>query len=173
MLSHDYPQNSVIFVRDSFTVVSQFLGTHQNRLDAKGRVSVPASFRAALRGPDGSAALILRPSHKHRCIEAWPAPVFNALATPLQNLDLFSDAHDDMAAALYADAYSIEPDKEGRVMLPETLVAHAGLTESVSFMGLGRIFQIWEPAAAAQFRAAGAERLAKGGVLRSSMAAGG
>ncbi len=150
------------------TVVSQFLGTHQNRLDAKGRVSVPAPFRNALKGADGSAGLVFRPSHKHRCIEGWPAPVFNALSGRLENLDLFSEEHDDMAAALYADAYPIDPDKEGRVMLPEQLVQHAGLTDSVLFMGLGRIFQIWEPAAAAEFRTAAAERTRARGTLRAA-----
>ncbi len=150
--------------------MSQFLGTHQNRVDAKGRVSVPAAFRTALRGAEGAAALILRPSHKHPCIEAWPEAVFSALATPLETLDLFSEAHDDMAASLYADAYPIEPDKEGRVMLPEALAAHAGLGDLVTFMGLGRIFQIWEPGAAVAFKAAARERALSRGTLRAAAA---
>ncbi|HEX7390547.1 MAG TPA: division/cell wall cluster transcriptional repressor MraZ [Acidiphilium sp.] len=138
--------------------MSQFLGTHQNRLDAKGRVSVPAAFRAMLRKDGDAVGLILRPSHKHACIEAWPAPVFEALAGQLQGLDLFSEAHDDMAAAIYADAWSLEADKEGRILLPEPLVAHAGLTDSVAFMGLGRTFQIWEPDAARRRREEARER---------------
>lgn len=138
--------------------MSQFLGTHRNRLDAKGRVSVPAAFRAALRRDGEPVGLILRPSHKHRCIEAWPAPVFAALANPLEGLDLFSDTHDDMAAALYADACPLDPDKEGRILLPGELVAHAGLSDSVVFMGMGRIFQIWEPEAAERRRAEARER---------------
>jgi MraZ protein len=143
--------------------MSQFLGTHQNRLDAKGRVSVPASFRAALRATAptdeaGRSSLILRPSHKHPCIEAWPAPVFAALERQMQEIDLFSEAHDDLAASLYADAFPLEADKEGRVLLPESLVAHAGLSDSVVFMGMGRIFQIWEPAAAERRRAEARER---------------
>jgi MraZ protein len=141
--------------------MSHFLGTHQNRLDAKGRVSVPAPFRASLRaladGTDG-ASLVLRPSHKHPCIEAWPAAVFQALATPLDRLDLFSEAHDDLAAALYADAFPVDADKEGRIVLPEPLTSHAGLTDSVVFMGLGRTFQIWEPEAAERRRAEARDR---------------
>lgn len=135
--------------------MATFLGTHLNRLDSKGRVSVPAPFRATLRAgsEDGAAALVLRPSHKHACIEAWPAAVFQALATPLDRLDLFSEAHDDLAASLYADAFPVEADREGRIVLPETLVAHASLGEQVAFLGLGRIFQIWEPAAAERRRA--------------------
>ena len=106
--------------------MSHFLGTHQNRLDAKGRVSVPAAFRALLRGPDGGAAsLILRPSHKHPCIEAWPEAVFQTLAAPLDRLDMFSEDQDDLMMTLYADATRVEADKEGRIILPESLVQHA------------------------------------------------
>jgi MraZ protein len=143
--------------------MTQFLGTHHNRLDAKGRVSVPAPFRAALRAhaeravdeaerhaPTAAPTLVLRPSHTHACIEGWPAAVLYALATPLDRLDLFGEAHDILATTLFGEAHPIEPDKEGRIVLPEPLITHAGLAEGVTFMGLGRIFQIWEPAAAAR-----------------------
>lgn len=138
--------------------MSQFLGTHQNRLDAKGRVSVPAPFRAALRAAEARNSLILRPSHKYPCIEAWPAPVFAALEGQMQGIDLFSETHDDLAASIYADAYPLDADKEGRILLPGTLVIHANLTESVVFMGMGRIFQIWEPEAAARRRGEARDR---------------
>jgi MraZ protein len=139
-----------------------FLGTHQNRLDAKGRVSIPAPFRTALKArgdTNGNGThLVLRPSHQHQCIEAWPAEVFDALSDQLSRLDLFSPQHDDMAMSLYADAFPVEADKEGRVVLPDQLVAHAGLTDAVVFMGLGRTFQIWEPAAADRRRAEAREQ---------------
>ncbi len=153
--------------------MTHFLGTHQNRLDAKGRVSVPAPFRTALRarGEAGGTQLVLRPSHQHPCVEAWPAAEFTALATPLNRLDLFSEAHDDLAAALYADAFPVEADKEGRILLPDTLVAHAGLTDAVVFMGLGRIFQIWEPAAAERRRAEARERTRTHGFTLPALAA--
>ena len=133
-----------------------FLGTHQNRLDAKGRVSIPAAFRAALRteaGAEGPTPLILRMSHKHPCVEGWPVDRFALLATPLGRLNQFSDAHDNMSSTLFADAFPAEADKEGRVVLPGELVEHAGLTNQVTFMGMGEHFQIWEPNAAARRRA--------------------
>lgn len=138
----------------------QFLGTHQNRLDAKGRVSVPAPFRAALRALDDANGthLVLRPSHQHPCIEAWPSAEFEALSEPLNQLDIFSQAHDDLAASLYSDAFPVEADKEGRIVLPNSLVSYAGLAETVVFMGLGRIFQIWEPEAAERRRIEARER---------------
>ncbi len=137
--------------------MSVFLGTHQNRIDAKGRVSIPAPFRSVLRARQEHASaddalLVLRPSAKHPCIEAWPSAAFLALGPNIDTLDLFSDDQEDMALSLYADAYPIDPDKEGRITLPELLSSHASLTDSVIFMGLGRYFQIWEPAAAERRR---------------------
>lgn len=143
-----------------------FLGNHQSKLDAKGRVSVPAPFRAALKARASAAAgttadgtaMILRPSHQHPCIEAWPAAAFHALAAPLDQYDVFSDIQDDLATALYGDAHEIEPDKEGRIVLPERLLRHAGITETMEFMGLGKIFQIWHPDAAERRRIEARER---------------
>ena len=137
--------------------MSQFLGTHQNRLDAKGRVSIPAPFRTALRAEvegEGPTAIILRPSHKHACIEGWPKAKFEALASGLRRFNQFSDSREDLSATLYADAQEVEPDKEGRIVLDDVLVEHAGLTSQVAFMGLGEIFQIWEPTAAKKRREA-------------------
>ncbi|MCE0742514.1 division/cell wall cluster transcriptional repressor MraZ [Acetobacter sicerae] len=135
--------------------MSVFLGTHQNRIDAKGRVSIPAGFRTVLRNQtvEGEALMVLRPSHTQPCIEAWPSAAFASLAQPLDRLDMFSDEHDDLAAALYADAYPMDSDREGRIIIPDFLREHADLSDSVAFMGLGRIFQIWEPKAAEQRRA--------------------
>ncbi len=138
--------------------MSQFLGTHTNKLDAKGRVSIPAPFRAALRPVAGAgngegAPLVLRPSHKYACIEGWPAAAFQRLESSLNGLSTFGEEHDALAAALYADAHPSEPDKEGRIVLPADLIALANLGDSVIFLGLGRIFQIWEPEAGQRFRA--------------------
>jgi len=140
--------------------MGQFLGTHLNRIDAKGRVSIPAPFRAVLRAlsADGAGPLVLRQSHAHACIEGWPTCAFDQLATPLNQLDMFGQDHEDLAQVLYSDAYPVESDKEGRIVLPDVLVQHASLSDAVVFMGLGRIFQIWEPAAAERRRAEARER---------------
>jgi MraZ protein len=145
--------------------MSHFLGTHQNRLDAKGRVSVPAPFRNALRKlatENDSALLVLRASHQLPCIEAWPGIYFDQLTRSLDRLELFSEAHDDMALTLFSDAWPVEPDREGRIVLPDELSAHAGLGgttgELVAFMGMGKSFAIWEPAAAERRRIEARER---------------
>ena len=154
--------NSALRRRGGPGGMTHFLGSHQSRLDAKGRVSVPATFRAALKADSDSAMMILRPSHQHACIEAWPTTVFNALATPLDQFDVFSDAQNDLATTLYADATPLEADKEGRIVLPEWLLRHAGITDAMEFMGLGKTFQIWHPDAAERRRAEARERARSG-----------
>lgn len=145
--------------------MAQFIGTHQNKLDAKGRVSIPAQFRTVLKQMShaGEAAtvapLVLRPSHQYPCIEGWTQKGFEALSAPLENYDQFSPEHDDLAMALFGDACPMETDKEGRIVLPGELVAHAMLTENVVFIGTNRTFQIWEPAAGARRLAEAREKV--------------
>jgi MraZ protein len=129
--------------------MTQFYDTYTNRLDKKGRVSVPAPFRATLERMNASD-LILSPNHKRACIDARPDIVFRELSAALEALDEFSDDHDDLATTLFADACSAMPDAEGRIMLPERLIVHANLTDQVAFVGMGRRFQLWHPEAAAQ-----------------------
>ena len=107
--------------------MTQFLGTHQNRLDAKGRVSVPAPFRAALRdGAEAAGGIVLRPSFNHPCIEAWPANEFQALAAPLNRLDLFSEEHDDLASKVeFARGCSVV----GLDQVDDGQIGKAGITE--------------------------------------------
>jgi MraZ protein len=145
--------------------MTQFLGTHQSKLDSKGRVSVPAAFRAKLRSlrdhDDGAleVAMVLRPSHQHPCIEVWPERAFNELTQELEHLSNISEAHDDLATTLFADAYPVESDREGRIVLADDLLRHAGITGPIAFMGIGSRFQIWEPDAALRRRDEARQRL--------------
>ena len=135
--------------------MSLFLGTHQNRLDAKGRVSIPAAFRTALRAgleADAPTIVVLRPSPKHPCIECWPVARFEALKLRLDDLDPLSDEYEDLSATVYADSTPVEADKEGRIVLTTEMVARAQLTSQVAFMGMGGTFQIWDPEASAHRR---------------------
>lgn len=131
-----------------------FLGTHPSRIDSKGRLSVPAPFRALLKQHNTTedAAVILRPSHFHACIEGWTASTFATLSASLIDHDPFSGEYEDLSISLYADAYPLTCDPEGRLSLPKSLKEHASLTGAIVFMGLGRIFQIWSPEAAEKRR---------------------
>jgi len=131
-----------------------FTGTHINRLDAKGRVSIPAPFRAALKADDnGAGKLILRPSHLQPCVEGWTPTEFSKLSGQMQRLPLFSEDQDALGFTLFGEAAELEPDREGRIVLPDLHAAFAGVTDSVGFVGCGATFQIWDPAIIARRRA--------------------
>lgn len=124
--------------------MTQFRGRFTNKLDKKGRVSVPATFRARL----GAEGLVLRRSTRHPCIEAWPASRFEETVRSTGPLDELSEEDDFLAYAMCSDVVDVAPDAEGRIVVPEELAAHAGLTEAVAFLGLPNHFELWEPAAA-------------------------
>lgn len=143
--------------------MAQFFGTYQNKLDAKMRVSVPASFRTLLKANSTSPAsatvpFILRPSHQYPCIEAWPERAFEALAASLNDHEEFSEDHMALAMTICADAFPAETDKEGRIVLSADLAEHANVSDAVAFVGVGKIFQLWEPEAAEAHKAKARER---------------
>lgn len=150
--------------------MNMFLGTHPSRLDSKGRLSIPAPFRAVLKQKttDENIAVILRPSHLHACIEGWTAETFATLSSALADRDPFSSDFEDLSVSLYADAYPVNCDPEGRISLPKTLKQHASLTGNIIFMGLGRIFQIWAPEAAEKRREDARKRSQTLGQISSS-----
>jgi MraZ protein len=125
--------------------MAHFLGTFTGGLDKKGRVSVPASFRAVLpQGVEG-ACFILRPAHDAGCIQGFTESGFDDLAESMKRMALFSADETALSYALYADAGYCAPDKEGRCVLKEDHIRHAGLSDAVIFVGLRNRFEIWEP----------------------------
>jgi MraZ protein len=125
--------------------VALFLSTVVNKVDRKGRVSVPAAMRAALAGQPFQGIVAFR-SFREPAIEGWSMDQLNRLADSLEDMELFSENRDDLASAIFADAHQLAFDPEGRIVLPEALTAHAGITTDAAFVGRGSTFQIWNPA---------------------------
>lgn len=123
--------------------MDRFVSHYLLRLDAKGRVSVPASFRAVL-GRDGFDGLYCYPALDRPALDAGGKALMaenEALITSLPA----SPERDRFSLSLYGTSETLKIDREGRVSLTETLKAHAGIVDAVTFVGLGHKFQIWEP----------------------------
>ena len=143
-----------------------FVGRHVNMIDKKGRVSVPKPFRAALQSV-GSQLLYAYPLFKHQAIEACDEAFMGRLSASLEDLDMFSDEQDDLAAIVLENAHALSFDPEGRVALPKELAEHAGIAGEAVFVGRGARFQIWAPKAYETNRATAFERAkARGATLR-------
>ena len=137
-----------------------FLSSYENRLDNKGRISVPASFRASL-SADKFAGVVLFRSFTNNCIEGMSMSRMESLAAATDKMGVFDSTLDDMTAMLFADARALPFDVTGRVVIPADLLAHAGITDRAVFVGRGNSFQIWNPTAFQEMQNGALARLRK------------
>jgi MraZ protein len=131
---------------DAAKRIMLFLSTFHNRLDKKGRISIPAQFRAVLVAQE-SPGIVAYASPLNPCIEACGMQRIVKFNQRVERFEPYSEERDAFAAALFGDSVQMGFDTEGRVLLPESLIAFAKLKEQVTIVGKGEIFEIWEPAA--------------------------
>lgn len=126
-----------------------FLSTHTNKVDKKGRVSIPASFRTTLYGgpvPQGTSVdMVIFPSLKAPALDVAPRSYLTILSEALDNPNMPEDQRDLIETAVFGRSVEISTDTEGRIILPAKLLDYAGITENIAFVGMRKIFQIWDP----------------------------
>ncbi len=125
--------------------MDRFVSTFTNKIDAKGRVSIPASFRAVLERDAYSGGIYCYPSIDAPAIDAGGERLAAKIDALLSDLPEYSDERDELSMALYGDVHVLSIDGDGRIIVPESLREHAGLQGRVAFVGLGDKFQLWEP----------------------------
>ena len=121
-----------------------FLSKFKNKIDVKGRVSIPASFRNILL-KDISQKMFCYPSLDAQAIDAGGQSLSNETYALMDNLDPYSDERDYLSTALFGLSEELKIDNDGRVILSDALIDHAQIKDEVTFVGLGEKFQIWEP----------------------------
>ncbi|MBX9925175.1 MAG: division/cell wall cluster transcriptional repressor MraZ [Hyphomicrobiaceae bacterium] len=141
--------------------MDRFVSTITNKIDAKGRVSVPAAFRAVLerdryQGADGTS-IYCYPSLDAPALDCGGERLAQKIDRLLAGLPDYSDERDQLSVALYGEVQILTIDGDGRIVIPESLRSHAGLgsaggTGQITFVGLGDKFQIWDPDAFANRR---------------------
>ena len=133
--------------------MDRFVSNYTLRLDAKGRVSIPAPYRAVL-ARDSFDGLYCYPALDQPAVDAGGNALLTEIEALIARFPPYSDERDAFTLALYGTSETVKIDSEGRVILSDTLKAHAGIADAVAFVGLGHKFQIWEPG---RFRAQLAE----------------
>lgn len=123
-----------------------FLSTYHNRLDKKGRISIPAQFRAVLAAQQFSG-IVAYASPQYQCIEACGMQRIQKINERIEQMDPYSEERDAFATAIFGESVQLNFDTEGRVMLPDALIGFAKLKEAVTIVGKGEIFELWEPRA--------------------------
>ena len=128
-----------------------FLSSYENKLDKKGRVSVPASFRSHL-SSIGYNGFVAYPSFNHEAIEACSEDRIEKLSNTIDSLNPFEEKRDYFATSVLSESVSLQFDSEGRALITSKLLDHAKIKNSILFVGLGKTFQIWEPKSFEKFK---------------------
>ena len=128
-----------------------FLSSYENKLDKKGRVSVPASFRSHLSSL-GYNGFVAYPSFNHDVLEACPEDRIEKLSNTIDSLNPFEEKRDYFATSILSESISLQFDSEGRVLITDKLLDHAKIKNIILFVGLGKTFQLWEPKSFEKFK---------------------
>jgi len=145
--------------------MDRFVSNFTSRLDAKGRVSIPAQYRAVL-ARDGFDGVFCYPVPDRPTLDAGGNALVAEIDALLARFSPLTDEREDYSTSLFGTSEIIKIDGEGRIILSDALKNHAGIIDAVSFVGLGHKFQIWEPE---RFRAQLAEATGKVRALKRQL----
>ena len=135
-----------------------FVSTFINKIDKKGRVSLPSIFRSAL-PKQNKNEIILSKSIRNNIIDGLSVDRVKEIAKRINNLDFFSEEHEDFTTSIFSEMLPTNLDKEGRFLIPEKLKTFANIKDEVSFIGQGYFFQIVNPILAIELQKKSRTRL--------------
>jgi len=135
-------------------VLKFFTGSSTHKVDAKGRVSLPADFRKVLENAESTHVVVL-PQMQHPDYHvALSQSGHEKIVEQFEELELGDDDREALARLIVTDARQIPFDDTGRMVLSKDLRDQIGLGDEVRFAGRGSFFQLWEPGKCAAFEAA-------------------
>ena len=128
-----------------------FTGHVINKVDRKGRVSVPASFRNELVKLSFPGIVLFPSPEGIPAIDGAGIDWLESFSSKFNTANPFAAKSRKARMALFSQVERLPFDPEGRVILTRPLLDHAGITDSVAFIGMGDLFQIWQPDQCAKF----------------------
>lgn len=124
--------------------MDRFLSSAINRIDAKGRVSVPARFRALLQ-KRGYTELYALKALDAPALDVGGPDLLDRYEARMASEDPFLQLADDMSFYVHGDSDFLKLDQDGRITVTDFVRTHTGITDTVAFVGRGQFFQIWRP----------------------------
>src|SRR5262245_50312112 len=140
--------------------MNRFLSSAVNRIDAKGRVSVPAHFRAVVQQRGYSGLYAIRQLDVP-ALDVGGPDLLDRYEQRIALEDPFLQTADDMSFFCHGDGAFLKLDQDGRITVSDFIREHTGITTDVAFVGRGHFFQIWEPERFSGYRAEARARLLK------------
>ncbi len=140
--------------------MDRFLSNAVNRIDAKGRVSVPAHFRSVVAKRGYSELYALR-ALDVPALDVGGLDLLDRYEERIANEDPFLQAADDMSFFCHGDGAFLKLDGDGRITVTDFLREHTGIETEVAFVGRGQFFQMWEPGRFSAYRDEARARLSR------------
>lgn len=140
--------------------MDRFLSHAVNRIDAKGRVSVPAHFRAILQKRGYSELYALR-ALDVAALDVGGMDLLDRYEQRIALEDPFLQTADDMSFFCHGDGAFLKLDQDGRITVNDFIREHTGIISEIAFVGRGHFFQMWEPRRFDAYRADARARLLK------------
>ena len=141
--------------------MNRFLSNATNRIDAKGRVSVPSAFRNVLVS-SGVEELYCFQDFHHPAINVGGPELLARLERRLQDLDPFAPDANRMSLLIHGGGLYMKLDSEGRLMVTDFIRSYTGIEGEVTFVGRADYFQLWRPEAFSDAQNAAREELRRG-----------
>ena len=114
-----------------------FLGEFEYKIDEKGRVLIPPRFRRELK-----EGVVLTPGVE-KCITAYPLSEWKKLAATLTTGSVTRSKLRRLNRAIFATAFSLNIDGQGRIALPIPLRQYAGIEDEVVIAGANNYLELW------------------------------
>lgn len=124
-----------------------FYGETTVAVDEKGRMAIPTVYREPLVGLCESRLMVTYNPFERECLWLFPLPEWERVRDQVMQLSSFNTAHLDLQRKLVGAATRVEPDGNGRILLPQTARQNAGLQKQAVLLGMGARFELWSEAA--------------------------
>ena len=140
--------------------MNRFLSNAVNRIDAKGRVSVPAHFRTVVQSRGYSELYAIRQLDVP-ALDVGGLDLLDRYEERIAQEDPFLQTADDMSFFVHGDGAFLKLDQDGRITVTDFIREHTGISSEVAFVGRGNFFQMWEPGRLRDYGAEVRARLSK------------
>lgn len=124
-----------------------FYGESTVAVDDKGRMAIPTSYRERLLALCGNQLVVTYNPFECECLWLFPLPEWERIRDQVMQLSSFNTAHRDLQRKLVGAAARVEPDGNGRILLPQTARQAAGLQKQAVLLGIGAKFELWSESA--------------------------
>jgi len=122
--------------------LSNIIGTYECKIDAKGRLMVPAPLKKQL--PSLEDGFVLKRSVFDKCVELWPKSEWDVMMLKINGLNRFVKKNNDFIRKFMAGVKMVEIDDAGRLLITKDLIDFAGISKDLVLTSKVNIIEIWD-----------------------------